>query len=105
MALFLIWNLTINCVKISTYNDLHHRHVGSANLAHRRDEGKDIESGIPMRRDVWIFLFVLGALFFSWPIMSIFGDSLVSSLFVIWLLFIVCIFITSISSEREDGGG
>jgi hypothetical protein len=58
-----------------------------------------------MRRDVWIFLFGLGVLFFSWPIMSIFGDSLVSSLFVIWLLFIVCIFITSIFSEREDGGG
>lgn len=67
--------------------------------------GKDAESGIPMRRDVWIFLFVLGALFFSWPIMSIFEGSLVLSLFVIWLVFIVCIFITSIFSEREDGGG
>jgi len=66
---------------------------------------KDIESGIPMRRDVWIFLFVLGVLFFSWPIMSIFENSLVSSLFVIWLVFIACIFITSIFSEREDGGG
>jgi len=37
--------------------------------------------------------------------MSIFGDNLVSSLFIIWLVFIVCIFITSIFSEREDGGG
>lgn len=71
----------------------------------RARAGKDTESGIPMRRDVWIFLFVLGVLFFSWPIMSIFENSLVSSLFVIWLLFIVCIFITSIFSEREDGGG
>jgi hypothetical protein len=71
----------------------------------RTQRGKDTESGIPMRRDVWIFLFVLGALFFSWPIMSIFENSLVLSLFVIWLLFIVCIFITSIFSEREDGGG
>jgi hypothetical protein len=65
----------------------------------------DDDKGIPMRRDVWIFLFVLGALFFSWPIMSIFENSLVISLFIIWLLFIVCIFITSIFSEREDGGG
>ncbi len=37
--------------------------------------------------------------------MSIFENSLVSSLFVIWFLFIVCIFIISIFSEREDGGG
>lgn len=71
----------------------------------RARAGKDAESGIPMRRDVLIFLFVLGVLFFSWPIMSIFGDSLVFSLFIIWLVFIVFIFITSIFSEREDGGG
>ena len=70
-----------------------------------RRAGKDIESGLSMRRDVWIFLFVLGVLFFSWPIMSIFGDSLVFSLFIIWLVFIVFIFIISIFSEREDGGG
>jgi hypothetical protein len=57
-----------------------------------------------MRRDVWIFLFIPGALFFSWPIMSIFGNSLVFSLFIIWLV-IACIFITSVFSEREDGGG
>lgn len=58
-----------------------------------------------MRRDVWIFLFVVGAIFFSWPIMSIFQDSLVISLFIIWLVFIVLIFITSFFSEREKGGG
>ena len=63
------------------------------------------KAGIRMRREVWIFLFVLGVLFFSWPIMSIFEGSLVLSLFVIWLVFIVLIFITSILSEREDGGG
>ncbi len=58
-----------------------------------------------MSRDIWIFLFLLGFLFFSWPLMSIFKDSLVISLFVIWLLFIILIFITSIFSEKEDGGG
>ncbi len=67
--------------------------------------GRISKAGYLMRRDVWIFLFVLGALFFSWPIMSIFEGSLVLSLFVIWLVFIICIFITSIFSEREDGGG
>ncbi len=58
-----------------------------------------------MRRDIWIFLFVLGVLFFSWPIMSIFQDSLVISLFIIWLVFIVFILVTSVFSKREDGGG
>ena len=58
-----------------------------------------------MTRDLWFFLFLLGVLFFSWPIMSIFKDSLVISLFVIWFVFIVLIFITSIFSKSEDGGG
>lgn len=57
-----------------------------------------------MRREVFIFLFILGALFFSWPIMSIFESNLVISLFVIWLIFILLMFITSVISEREDGG-
>lgn len=56
-----------------------------------------------MRRDVWIFLFVLGVLFFSWPIMTIFKDSLVLALFIIWFLFIVLLMVASILSEREDG--
>jgi len=56
-----------------------------------------------MRREFLVFLFFLGVLFFSWPIMSIFREHLVISLFTIWLIFIVLIFITSIFSEREDG--
>ena len=55
-----------------------------------------------MRTDFWIFLFALGVLFFSWPILTIFQDNLVVSLFVIWLLFIVLLFVTRIISERED---
>ena len=58
-----------------------------------------------MRRDVWIFLLALGVLFFTWPIMSIFKDSLPIYLFVIWLVFILLILVTSIFSQREDDGG
>jgi hypothetical protein len=57
-----------------------------------------------MKRDIWIFLFVIGLLFFSWPIMSIFKHSLATSLFIIWLIFIVFIFIIALFPEREDGG-
>jgi len=56
-----------------------------------------------MKRDIWIFLFALGVLFFNWPIMSIFQENLVFSLFIIWLVFIVLMFIASIR-EGEDGG-
>ncbi|HTP04985.1 MAG TPA: hypothetical protein VMM54_07505 [Nitrospirota bacterium] len=58
-----------------------------------------------MKREIWLFLFLLGFLFFSWPLMSIFRDSLAISLFIIWLVFIILIFVTSIISEKEDGGG
>jgi hypothetical protein len=57
-----------------------------------------------MKRDILIFLFVLGVLFFSWPILSIFQDSLVIALFAIWLVFIILLFIANILSEGEDGG-
>lgn len=56
-----------------------------------------------MRTDILIFLFILGVIFFSWPIVGIF-DEMVISLFVIWLVFIILIFITTLFSEREDGG-
>jgi len=58
-----------------------------------------------MTRDLWFFLFLLGVLFFSWPIMSIFKDNLVISLFIIWFIFIILIFITSIFSKSGDSGG
>jgi len=57
-----------------------------------------------MKRDIWIFLFIIGILFFSWPIMSIFKHSLATALFVVWFLFIALIFIIAHLPEREDGG-
>jgi hypothetical protein len=36
--------------------------------------------------------------------MTIFRDNLAVSLFVVWLLFIILMFIISIVSEREDRG-
>lgn len=58
-----------------------------------------------MRPDVWIFLFILGILFFTWPIMSIFKDSLGFYLFIIWFVFIMLILVASVFSRRDDGGG
>ncbi len=58
-----------------------------------------------MTRDVWFFLFFLGALLFGWPLISIFKSGLATYLFVIWIVFIALILIASLFSEREDGGG
>lgn len=57
-----------------------------------------------MKRDIWIFLFIIGLLFFSWPIMSIFKNSLATALFVVWFIFIALIFIVAHFPERGDGG-
>lgn len=57
-----------------------------------------------MRRDILTFLFILAALFFNWPILGIFGGSVAFSLFVIWLVFIILIFITTTYRDKEDGG-
>jgi hypothetical protein len=58
-----------------------------------------------MRRDIWYFIFALGVILFTWPILSIFKDSLPAYFFIIWLVYIIIIFITTKSSKREDGGG
>ena len=57
-----------------------------------------------MKRDIWILLFVIGLLFFSWPIMSIFKNSLATSLFIIWFVFIALMALFAHFLEREDGG-
>jgi drug/metabolite transporter (DMT)-like permease len=56
-----------------------------------------------MKRDIWVVLFSLGILLFSWPFLFIFRDSLTYYLFIIWLVFIGLIFLAS-TSNSEDGG-
>ncbi len=58
-----------------------------------------------MRKDIWYFIFAFGVLLFTWPVLSIFKDSLPAYFFIIWIVYIIIIFVTSKSSEREDGGG
>jgi len=78
--------------------------LGPAVRSSRRGRKSLIEE-IQVRGDIWIFLIVIGILLFSWPIMSIFRDSLTTYLFVLWIVFIALIFVLSLFSEREDGNG
>jgi len=57
-----------------------------------------------MKRDIWVFLFIIGVLFFNGPFLFIFRDSLTYYLFIIWFIFIGLIFLASNYSKREDGG-
>lgn len=58
-----------------------------------------------MKRDIWYFVFALGVMLFTWPILSIFKDRMPAYLFISWLVFIILIYITSRSSEGDDSGG
>jgi archaellum biogenesis protein FlaJ (TadC family) len=58
-----------------------------------------------MARDIWISLFLLGAVFFSWPIISIFGYGLAAYLFTAWFIFIALVFLATIFSERKKDEG
>ncbi len=56
-----------------------------------------------MRRDIWFFLFLIGAALFSWPLISIFKTSIIPYLFIVWLLFIMLIRVFVALSEKEEG--
>ncbi|GAB4389422.1 MAG: hypothetical protein Kow0025_14640 [Thermodesulfovibrionales bacterium] len=59
-----------------------------------------------MRRDISVFLFVLGLLLFNWPLMGIFKSGGVSLyLFISWAVFIGLVFVTASLSGKEDSGG
>lgn len=57
-----------------------------------------------MRRDIWIFLFILGMLLFGWPFLIIFREKLAYYLFISWLIFIALVYLASRFSEGGDGG-
>lgn len=55
-------------------------------------------------RELWLFFFFLGAFFFNWPLLDIFGLSLPSYLFGMWALFIICVgvFVTLAARKKSD---
>lgn len=41
-----------------------------------------------MNKEIWLFIFFLGLLFFNWPVLEIFRLSLPYYLFSVWVVFI-----------------
>lgn len=56
-------------------------------------------------RDFWIFLFVLGLILFTWPVITIFQTNLAKYLFIIWFALIVVIYIVNYFMEKNKSGG
>ncbi len=57
-----------------------------------------------MKRDIWIFLFILGLLLFGWPLLTIFRDHLASYLFAAWAGFIMLVYLATVYDGRGNGG-
>jgi hypothetical protein len=56
-------------------------------------------------RDFWIFLFVLGLVLFTWPVITIFQTNLAKYLFIIWFVLIVVIYVVNYFMEKNKSGG
>ncbi len=57
-----------------------------------------------MKRDIWVFLFMLGIFLFGWPLVTIFRDNLASYLFAAWAGFILLIYLATVYSSKGNGG-
>ena len=56
-------------------------------------------------RDIWLFLFIVGLLLFSWPSIEMFSLSLHYYLFIIWGVFILIIGLVSTLYDGRGRGG
>ncbi len=56
-------------------------------------------------QDLFIILFVIGCIFFGWPILSIFKLNLSKYLFLAWFIFIVLIFFCTRFKKNNKSEG
>lgn len=56
-------------------------------------------------KEVWPFIFLLGLLFFNWPLMDIFEPVLPYYLYTVWILFILGIGLLATIRIRTDKNG
>ena len=56
---------------------------------------------VAVRRDIGIFLFVLGVFLLNWPFLKLFDFSLPLYIFSAWFLFVAVMMITDILSSRR----
>lgn len=57
-----------------------------------------------MKKEGWVFIFILGMVLFNWPFISIFRENFTIYPFIVWLCLIVVIFITTLLPETRNRG-
>ncbi len=57
-----------------------------------------------MKKEVWVFIFILGMVLFNWPFISIFRENFTIYPFIVWLCLIGVIFITTLLPEIKNRG-
>jgi len=58
-----------------------------------------------MSKDIYLFLFMAGLLFFGWPMIEVFSGNLLQYLFGFWLLFIGAVAAASLRRSVNKSGG
>jgi len=51
--------------------------------------------------DFWVFFFALGVILFNWPFLTVFDDSLVAGLFILWGIFIALAALAGAGREKD----
>ena len=51
--------------------------------------------------EILIFLFIIGFLFFNWPMLQIASKDVVAYLFIFWLIFIICVALAVMRKQKE----
>lgn len=56
-------------------------------------------------KELWVFLFFIGAVAINWPFLAIFGYDLPGYLFAVWFILIAAIYLFIGRLPKEDDGG
>ncbi len=52
--------------------------------------------------EIWVFIFILGLLGLNWPLLEIFHTTVVSYLFVFWVLFIILVAFAARKTNTDE---
>lgn len=56
-------------------------------------------------KELWIFLFIIGAVALDWPLLAIFHGNLPAYLFTAWFALIAALYLLSKRAAREGESG
>lgn len=57
------------------------------------------------KKEIWIFIFIVGLLGINWPFLEIFHPNEIAYLFIFWLVFIILIVLGAYKTEDKKSKG